>query len=90
MNKDAMTEEEVHYYLFELGNSVVKNQNYFWYTRDRENHSWEKDNSWDRRFFDASYFVIEIDYDEESEKISNRRMLHGDWSKWAEEQTKLQ
>lgn len=87
MSKEALTEAEVHYYLFELGNTVVKEQNYIWYVRDRVNHYWEKDNSWDRRFFDVQYDVIEIDYDEASETIKNRRMIPGDWSKWAEEQT---
>lgn len=58
-----------------------------WYTRDQKNHTWEYDNSWDRRFEDAQYDVIEIDYDEETETISNRRMIHGYWSEWEEEQT---
>ena len=59
---------EVKYYLFALGNSVVKVENgVLWYRRDRENHKWEQSNSWVARFYDAAYDVVGIEYDEETE-----------------------
>lgn len=53
---------EVKYYLFALGNSVVKVENgVLWYRRDRENHKWEQSNSWVARFYDAAYDVVGIE-----------------------------
>lgn len=71
---------EKKYYLFALGNTVVLNDDYMWYYRDKVNHKWISDSSWLIRFDDAQYDVIEIDYDEENEKILNRRRINSFWS----------
>jgi len=73
-------ENDVNYYLFELGKTVVKCCGGLWYERDPEKHQWELNMEWDRRFFDGAYNVIEIDYDEDQEMISNRRRVPGFWS----------
>ena len=78
----------VQYYLFELGNSVVKRNGVCWYIRDDIEHIWKADQSWMRRFYDAQYDVVEIDYDEESETIKDCHMIQGYWSEWATEQVK--
>jgi hypothetical protein len=67
-------------YLFELGFSVVKEENGFWYQRDRDAHKWTENPEWCRRYYDAQYDVIEIEYDEENEKIVSRRRIQGFWS----------
>ena len=67
-------------YLFELGFSIVKEEGASWYRRDRSAHKWIADQSWDRRYYDAGYDVIEIDYDEENERIVSRRRIEGFWS----------
>ena len=71
---DDMTTQ---YYLFELGFSVVKREGYTWYMRDREAHTWTRDPDWERRYYDAQYDVIEIEYDEENERIGSRRRIDG-------------
>ena len=65
------------YYLFALGKTVVKVDGPQWMKRDRIRHVWVADFAWERRYYDASYDVIEIDYDEETERISNRREIKG-------------
>lgn len=68
-------------YLFRLGFSVVKKDDHNrWYRRDRENHMWVEDNEWMRRFIDAEYDVIKIEYDETTEKIVYRERIKGYWS----------
>ena len=63
-------ENKVKYYLFALGNSVVKVENGArWYRRDRQNHKWEASNSWLARFYDPAYDVVEIEYDEKTETV---------------------
>ena len=68
------------YYLFELGYSVVKQEGVCWYRRDRKNHEWVKDMEWLRRYYDAQYDVIEIDYSEAEECITGRKPIPGFWS----------
>lgn len=73
-----MNEEK--YYLFSLGNTVVKYDNSVWYRRDEKRHKWIADGSWMGRFYDVQYDVIEIEYDEEKEKILSRNRIDGFWS----------
>ena len=74
---------DIHYCLFELGPSVVKSERYIFYDRDQKNHQWIKDGEWMRRFEDGAYDVLEIDYDEEHEQISNPRLIKGhSMGKW--------
>ena len=62
-------ENKVKFYLFALGNSVVKVENGArWYRRDRQNHKWEASNSWLARFYDPAYDVVEIEYDERQKR----------------------
>lgn len=68
------------YYLFSLGNTVVKYARSVWYRRDKKKHKWIADESWERRFYDVQYDVIEIGYDEENEKILSRNRINGFWS----------
>lgn len=72
--------EEPKLYLFGLAHSVVKEEGDSWYVRDREGHEWVQDQAWMRRYRDAQYDVIEITYDERSEKIVDRRRIPGFWS----------
>lgn len=68
-------------YLFRLGFSIVKKDDHGrWYKRDRENHVWVEDNEWMRRFIDAQYDVIEVEYDEAAERIVYRARIEGYWS----------
>lgn len=83
MNSQDKT--KIQYYLFELGNTVVKMENDLFYERDQKNHEWIQDGEWMRRFYDGGYGVIEIDYDEETEQISNMRAIKGSWSSWQDE-----
>lgn len=71
---------EKKYYLFEMGNTVVLNDDYMWYRRDKVNHNWISDSRWMGRYYDVQYDVIEIDYDEENEKILSRSRINGFWS----------
>ena len=73
-------EKEMKYYLFALGYTVVKSEGRHWYERDPDLHIWKEDNDWMRRFIDAQYDVIEIDYDEDHERILARRKIPGCWS----------
>lgn len=73
-------EKEMKYYLFELGYTVVKSDGRHWYERDPDLHIWKEDSDWMRRFIDAQYDVIEIDYDEDHERILARRQIPGCWS----------
>lgn len=68
------------YYLFELGFSVVMVDNGIRYRRDRKKHKWICDVEWRRRYDDAHYEVIGIDYDIEAELILDRRKVPGFWS----------
>lgn len=68
------------YYLFSLGNTVVKYDNSVWYRRDKKRHKWIVDGSWMGRFYDVQYDVIKIEYDEENEKILSRNRINGFWS----------
>lgn len=70
----------VKYYLFELGYTVVKYDGRSWFARDPELHLWKPDGEWRRRYDDSMYDVIEIDYDEENERILARRKIPGFWS----------
>lgn len=71
-------DNETKYYLFELGQVVVKKENNIWYVRNKINHKWIVDGSWMARYFDAQYDVIEIDYDEEKEIIKAKSILEKD------------
>lgn len=78
--RDALLilKESVSCYLFRLGFSIVKkDENNRWYKRDRENHIWVEDNEWMRRFIDAQYDVIEIEYVETTERIVYRSTIKG-------------
>lgn len=88
--ESASTERppETHYYLFELGFSVVKQEGIYWYGRDRKNHKWNRNMDWMGRFYDVGYDVVEIDYDEERESITGIRPVYEfgypyDWLKEA-------
>ncbi len=81
-----MYKQETHIYLFELRETVVKEDAIgIYYERDKENHKWVEDMEWMRRYYDGQYDVIEIDYDEEHERIMNPRAIKGFWSKWQED-----
>lgn len=68
------------YYLFALGNAVVLLQDGLWYRRDKEHHQWIKEQEWMRRYYDAQYDVIEIEYNEENEEVTKRNKIEGFWS----------
>lgn len=51
-----------------------------WYRRDKEHHRWIKEQEWMRRYYDAQYDVIEIEYDEEKEEVIKRSRIEGFWS----------
>lgn len=79
---------ETHYYLFELGHSVVKKVGETYYDRDSKNHKWNRDMKWMSRYYDVQYDVVEIDYDEERECIAGVRSVYEygypyDWLKEA-------
>ena len=72
-------DNDTKYYLFDLGDAIVKYDNNLWYVRDKIHHKWIVDGSWMARYFDAQYDVIEIDYDEETETIKKRNAVNGFW-----------
>lgn len=58
-----------YYYLFTDFNAVILYYEHCWYRRDRINHKWIENIDWERRFYDAGYDVMEIEYDEKNERI---------------------
>ncbi len=68
--------ESMHYYLFEYG-CIVRDDGIFWCQRDRKRHRWILAQGWMDRYLDAAYPVIEIEYDEKNETITDRREIPG-------------
>ena len=73
---------EKHNYLFSPGFKIVQvlGDEQEWYVRDRINHSWIRDDMWSVCFYALEFNVIEIEYDEQQEKILSRKRIPGFYS----------
>lgn len=78
-------EQNITFFLFELGYSVVKVEGAQWYKRDKKNHQWMPESEWFHRYH-SDYDAVEIDYDEEHESIIAKRRIPGWSSDWIEKE----